>query len=110
MNKNILIGLAIVLIVVFVAGFLYVQTSRTGVEDNILTYLEDRGYTEGDISNIKIKHSYLNVLLSYNQWTILVTFTDEPNVLYHYTIKAGEIVQSGVSGGIDNKDDLKHLD
>ena len=51
----------------------------------------------------------MNVLLSYNEWVISVVFEVEQESVYKYTLKDGEIVQSGVSGTTDVKD-LKHLD
>ena len=49
----------------------------------------------------------MNILLSYNEWTIDVVFEDEPTTIYKYTLKDGIIVESGVSGTTD-KEDLKH--
>ena len=49
----------------------------------------------------------MNVLLSYDEWTVDVVFEDEQTSIYIYTIKDGAIIQSGVFG-TTNKEDLKH--
>lgn len=49
------------------------------------------------ISEIKIKHSYLNRILSYNEWRISVEFVEEPNVLFWFTYRDGKIIFQGVS-------------
>lgn len=41
------------------------------------------------------------------QWIINVVYEDEPTSVYKYTLKDGNIVESGVSGTTD-KEDLKH--
>ena len=61
------------------------------------TELENRGYTAQDVSEIKIKHSYLNRILSYNEWRISVEFVEEPDVLFWFTYRDNKIVFQGVS-------------
>ena len=61
------------------------------------TELEYRGYTVQDVSEIKINHSYLNRLLSYNEWRISVEFEKEPDILFWFTYKDNKIVFQGVS-------------
>ena len=61
------------------------------------TELENRGYTAQDVSEIKIKHSYLNRILSYNEWRISVEFEKEPDVLFWFTYREDKIVFQGVS-------------
>ena len=61
------------------------------------TELEHRGYTAQDVSEIKIKHSYLNRILSYNEWRISVEFEKEPDILFWFTYRDNKIVFQGVS-------------
>ena len=61
------------------------------------TELENRGYTSQDVSEIKINHSYLNKILSYNEWRISVEFEKEPDILFWFTYRDDKIVFQGVS-------------
>lgn len=61
------------------------------------TELEYRGYTPQDVSEIKIKHSYLNRILSYNEWRISVEFEEEPDVFFWFTYRDKKIIFQGVS-------------
>lgn len=73
----------------------------------IWEYLECGRYTAEQIKNIDVNHSFLNIILSYNEWIIKVQYVDEPNAIYSHTIKDGKIVETGVSDDVD-KEDLKH--
>ena len=42
-------------------------------------------------------HSYLNKLLSYNEWRISVEFEKEPEILFWFTYRDNKIVFQGVS-------------
>ena len=61
------------------------------------TELEYRGYTSQVIHEIEIKHSYLNRLLSYNEWRISVEFKEVPNIFFWFTYRDNKIVFQGVS-------------
>jgi len=96
-----------ILVVVMLACFIYVLTGTKNTENLMKVYLEDKGYAAGEIQSINVNHSFLNPILSYNEWTIHVRYADEPEAIYVYTIKNGQIKVAGVSGKID-KDNLKH--
>lgn len=64
-------------------------------------------YTKTDIHSVTVKHSFTNLILSYNEWTIDVIYADEPASVYKYTLKNNEIIKTGVSG-TNNKENLKH--
>lgn len=64
---------------------------------NCYAELENRGYTAQDVSEIIIKHSYLNRILSYNEWIISVEFKKEPDVLFRFTYRNDKIIFEGVS-------------
>lgn len=107
MKKKTLIIIGVIIMAVLLGAFLYVGIGRSSIENKMWDYLKDNDYEETEIASIEVKHSFVNILLSYNEWTIDVVFEDEPTTIYKYTLKDGIIVESGVSGTTD-KEDLKH--
>ena len=107
MKKKIITGCCILLALILLGGFLYVGIGRNNLENQMWGYLEQENYSETDIQSLEVKHSFVNILLSYNEWTIEVVYEDEPTSVYKYTLRDGSIVESGVSGTTD-KEDLKH--
>ena len=105
--KKALIIFATVLVIVVISSFLYVFIGEKNAEKLVWEHLENKGYTTEQIKSIDINHSFLNVILSYNEWNIKVQYIDEPDAIYGYTIKDGKIVETGVTGDVD-KEDLKH--
>ena len=98
MKRNrIMIGIVIVFMVVLVGLCLNVFVQQKFIRTYTYTELENRGYTSQDIEKIEIKHSYLNRLLSYNEWRISVEFEQEPEVLFWFTYRNDAIVFQGVS-------------
>ena len=86
-----------VLLLIAVALFLNVFVKQKFIKTYTFTELEYRGYNAQDVSEIKIKHSYLNRILSYNEWRISVEFAQEPDVLFWFTYRDDKIVFQGVS-------------
>ena len=107
MKKKVITGCCILLVLIILGRFLYVGIGRSNLESKMWDYLKQENYTESDIQSIEVKHSFANILLSYNEWTIEVVYEDEPTSVYKYTLRDGSIVESGVSGTTD-KEDLKH--
>ena len=107
MKKKIITGCCILLVLIILGGFLYVGIGRNKLKNLMWDYLEQENYSETDIQSLEVKHSFVNILLSYNEWTIEVVYEDEPTSVYKYTIRDGSIVESGVSGTTE-KEDLKH--
>ena len=107
MKKKVITGCCILLVLIILGGFLYVGIGRNTLENKMWDYLKQENYTETDIQSIEVKHSFANILLSYNEWTIDVVYEDEPTSIYKDTLKDGNIVESGVSGTTE-KEDLKH--
>ena len=98
MKRNrIMIGIVIVFMVVLVGLCLNVFVQQKFIRTYTYTELENRGYTSQDVEKIEIKHSYLNRLLSYNEWRISVEFEQEPEVLFWFTYRNDAIVFQGVS-------------
>ena len=86
-----------VLIVVVVLLCLNVFVQQKFIKTYTYTELENRGYNAQDVHEIKIKHSYLNRILSYNEWRISVEFEKEPEILFWFTYRDNKIVFQGVS-------------
>ena len=106
-KKKICIACSILLVAIILCSILYVGIGSNHVENKMWEYLEEENYSETDIYSIKVKHSFTNIVLSYNEWIIEVVYEDELTSTYKYTIKDGKIVESGVSG-TTSKEDLKH--
>ena len=107
MKKKLMTGICIFLAVIILGSFLYVGIGKNTIKNKMRDYLKQNNYSETDIQSIEVKHSFVNILLSYNEWTIDVVYEDEPTSVYSYTLKDGTIVESGVSGTTD-KENLKH--
>jgi len=99
--------LAGIVVVIILSCVIYVFTGTKKAEKLMWEYLNEKGYTTTQIQSIDVNHSFLNIILSYNEWNIAVVYTDEPTSIYNYHIKNYNIVEGGVSGTTD-KEDLKH--
>jgi len=89
--------IVILLIICIVIMLTYKIIAGNIVRDKTYDYLETKGYEQEDISNIEIKHSFLNKLLSYNEWRIFVEFKSEPNIIFAFTYRNKEILKQGVT-------------
>ena len=96
-KKKVLIISGVVLVVIVFALSLNVFIMQKFVKTYTYTELEYRGYTTQDVSEIKIKHSYLNRILSYNEWIISVEFNKNPDILFQFTYRDDKIIFEGVS-------------
>lgn len=96
-----------ILAVIVLSCFLYIIAGTNKAEKLMREYLDNKGYTTEEIKMIDVNHSFLNIVLSYKEWSIHVRYADEPDAIYIYTIKNGKIKASGVSGSVD-KEELKH--
>lgn len=98
MKKKVLIRTIIIILLVFIVGlYINVFIQRKFIKTYTYTELENRGYTAQDVSEIKINHSYLNKILSYNEWRISVEFEKEPDILFWFTYRHDKIIFQGVS-------------
>ena len=98
MKKKVLIRTIIIILLVFIVGlYINVFIQRKFIKTYTYTELENRGYSTQDIREIAIKHSYLNRILSYNEWRISVEFEEEPDILFWFTYRDNKIVFQGVS-------------
>jgi len=96
-RKKLRMAMILVLIVFLVVLCLNVLVQQKFIQTYTYTELEYRGYTAQDVSEIKIKHSYLNRILSYNEWRISVEFKEEPDILFWFTYRDDQIIFQGVS-------------
>lgn len=87
----------VVLVVIVFALNLNVLVMQKFIKTYTYTELEYRGYTTQDVSEIKITHSYLNRILSYNEWIISVEFKKEPDILFDFTYRDDKIIFEGIS-------------
>ena len=102
--------ICIVIVMILAAVVLYVLLGTISVKSKMDRYLTDRGDTASKLESVKVKHSFLNLLLSYDEWSIQVKYYDELDVVYYYKYKNKEIAPAGVSGKGAEKSELKHLD
>ena len=96
-RRKMLITIIIIFVVIIVVLCLNVWVQQKFIKTYTYTELEYRGYTTQDISEVKIKHSYMNRILSYNEWRISVEFKNQPDILFWFTYRDNEIIFQGVS-------------
>lgn len=96
-KKKVLMISVVVLVVIVFALNLNVLVMQKFIKTYTYTELEYRGYTTQDVSEIKITHSYLNRILSYNEWIISVEFKKEPDILFDFTYRDDKIIFEGIS-------------
>lgn len=96
-RKKLFIVIIMVLIVFIAILCLNVFVQQKFIKTYTYTELEYRGYTAQDVLEITIKHSYLNRILSYNEWRISVEFKKEPDILFWFTYRDEKIIFQGVS-------------
>jgi len=87
----------LVLLLFLAVPMTYKVAAGNAVREETYAFLESKGYTREDLSQVEIKHSFLNRLLSYNEWRIFVTFRSEPDITFAFTRRNGEILRQGVS-------------
>lgn len=107
--KKTLIIILIFIIVGSLTSFTYIYTSKININHKMKTYLKDKGYKDSEVKSTEVRHSFMNVVLSYNEWTISVIYNDEPNASYYYFYDKGSISQGGISGRTKN-DVYKHVE
>lgn len=96
-RKKLFIAIIIVLFVLISMLSLNVFVQQKFIKTYTYTELEYRGYSPQDVHEITIKHSYLNRILSYNEWRISVEFEKEPDILFWFTYRDNKIIFQGVS-------------
>lgn len=107
MKKNIKFKVFIIFIVAILA---YPFIGKLILENKTREFLQDKGCIKTDIENICIKHSYLNLILSYDEWSILVEFRQVPQINYSFTTKNKDIIFRHVVDSKKTKEELKVLE
>lgn len=95
-KRALIISMGVFVVIVLVLS-LNVFIMQKFIKTYTYAELEYKGYTAQDVSEIKIKHSYLNRILSYNEWIISVEFEKEPDILFQFTYRDDKIIFEGVS-------------
>lgn len=85
MNKKIIV--ISVLTIIFVVLISYPLIGKLSLKNKTKNFLQEKGCIEKDIKNIKVEHSYINYIRSYDEWGILVEFTAESGLKYSFTKK-----------------------
>ncbi len=101
MKRKILIIVGIVLALALITvSFLFMfgkdNKNDESVEQMTYAYLEDLGYTENDIEDIEVEHSYINKLLGYNEWRIFVEFESVSDIIFAFTYRNKKIIMQGI--------------
>ena len=103
MKKKLKISLGIILVLAL-AIVSYKLIASNSIKDKTYSHLETIGYTQNDIDNIEIKHSFLNKLLGYNEWRIFVEFESEPNIIFAFTYRDKQIIRQGITSKVTQLD------
>lgn len=91
MKKRNFIISACVAAVIAISCVIYVFVGSEKAENLMWKYLNEQGYTQAEIKSINVRHSFLNLIFSYDEWMIGVVYTNEPLAEYNYSINNGSI-------------------
>ena len=110
-KRALIISMGVFVVIVLVLS-LNVFIMQKFIKTYTYTELEYRGYTAQDVREIKIKHSYLNRILSYDEWIISVEFKEEPDILFQFTYRDDKLILQGVSSEpmLDKEEILDYLE
>ena len=103
MKKKLKISLGIILVLAL-AIVSYKLIASNSIKDKIYSHLETIGYTQNDIDNVEIKHSFINKLLGYNEWRIFVEFESEPDIIFAFTYRDKQIIRQGITSKVTQLD------
>ena len=108
-KTSVIIATTILLIIIVVMS--YKVIAGKNIKNKAYEFLETKGYNKNDILKIEIRHSFLNKILSYNEWRIFVEFESEPDIIFAFTYRNKEIIKQGVtSDDLLNKDEIRAYD
>lgn len=96
MHKR-LITITVLICVITALLTINVSLNRKIIYRNTVEEIERQGYRESDIKNIKIDHSYLRRLLSYNELRIAVEFNKIEDIYFWFTSRKGHIIFEGIA-------------
>lgn len=95
--KKIIIAFLTIAIIFIGSVTSYKVIAGNKIEDKTYAFLETKGYIKDDILDLDIKHSFINKLLSFNEWRIFVTFKNEPDIAFAFTYRNEKIIRQGIS-------------
>jgi hypothetical protein len=97
-NKKSLAVLISVFLLIFIISFVNKNMQINKIEDQVHTYLLEKGYKASDIAKVEGYRNYSGSKVS--SYHAIVYFTDEPKADYNYTRddKTGKISQSSWYG------------
>ena len=108
-KKKILRAVLTILLVLALAYGGHLVSGYVSRKPLVLAHLHAQGYTDADIANIQVTHSFIAKLASLRHWLVAVEFTDEPGTVYYYSYEKGAVTQFG-AGGTAFKESLKHAE
>ncbi|MBS6953338.1 MAG: hypothetical protein KH230_08885 [Enterocloster asparagiformis] len=106
MKKKLKISLGMILVIAL-AIVSYKLIASNSIKDKTYSHLETIGYTQNDIDNVEIKHSFINKLLGYNEWRIFVEFESEPDIIFAFTYRDRQIIRQGITSKVTQLDIAK---
>lgn len=106
MKKKLKISLGMILVIAL-AIVSHKLIASNSIKDKTYSHLETIGYTQNDIDNVEIKHSFINKLLGYNEWRIFVEFESEPDIIFAFTYRDRQIIRQGITSKVTQLDIAK---
>jgi len=111
MKKRTSFIIATTILLIIIGVMSYKVIAGNNIKNKTYEFLETKGYNKNDISNIEVKHSFLNKILSYNEWRIFVEFESEPDIIFAFTYRNKEIIKQGVtSDDLLDKEEIRVYD
>ncbi len=91
-----MIILGVALLIAIGSIVIYKEVASNNIERKTYEFLRTKGYTNNDIDDVEVKHSFINKILSYNEWRIFVEFEVEEDIIFAFTYRNDEIIIQGV--------------
>lgn len=86
----------IILMIVVIGVIAYVGLCRCIIMNRVNKYIAAKGYSISNIKDLDIRRSFLNRVLGYDEWGILVEFDKAPDVFFCFSYRKGEVSFEGV--------------
>ncbi len=107
MKRKVIKVFCISLAVCIIGGLLYIGIGKYRMENKMLDYLKKENYREADIASMKVDYSFHDTIISHTGWIVEIVYADEPASRYYYTLRDGEILESGIYSTAESTD-FKH--
>lgn len=96
-----------VVLILIIALFLYKAAGSYNLKKITYEYFETRGCLKEDIKKIKVKHSLINLIVSYQEWKVEVNLDDRYTINFNYDNK--KLVLSGINNEELTKESLQKI-